>query len=143
VSFQVKSDRAYSYFGHDADMGIVGRGATVEAAMEAVAEASFCLMADLGSVHPLEPVRFAFEENDPELALVTWINRLLAEARAERLILSRFSLRRESAKWMGEAWGEPWRPDLERGVEVKGATLTMLAVRAVDGGWEARCVVDV
>jgi len=26
---------------------------------------------------------------------------------------------------------------------VKGATLTMLSVQPVDGGWEARCVVDV
>jgi SHS2 domain-containing protein len=32
---------------------------------------------------------------------------------------------------------------MERGTEVKGATLTMLSVRRADGGWEARCVIDV
>jgi SHS2 domain-containing protein len=32
---------------------------------------------------------------------------------------------------------------MERGVEVKGATLTMLSVKQVEAGWEARCVVDV
>jgi SHS2 domain-containing protein len=26
---------------------------------------------------------------------------------------------------------------------VKGATLTMLSVRQTDGGWEARCIIDV
>ena len=30
-----------------------------------------------------------------------------------------------------------------RGVEVKGATLTGLALAQRDGAWEARCVVDV
>ncbi|MDE2366260.1 MAG: archease, partial [Betaproteobacteria bacterium] len=32
---------------------------------------------------------------------------------------------------------------LERGVEVKGATLTMLSVKQAGAIWEARCVVDV
>ena len=35
------------------------------------------------------------------------------------------------------------RAGMERGVDVKGATLTMLSVAPTDGGWEARCVVDV
>jgi protein archease len=43
----------------------------------------------------------------------------------------------------GSAEGEPWRAGLERGVEVKGATLTGLEVKQRDGIWEARCVVDV
>jgi len=43
----------------------------------------------------------------------------------------------------GGASGEPWRPGLERGVEVKGATLTALVVKRDEKGWEARCVVDV
>jgi SHS2 domain-containing protein len=45
--------------------------------------------------------------------------------------------------WKVEARGEPWREELERGTEVKGATLTMLSVRHSESGWEARCVVDV
>ena len=45
--------------------------------------------------------------------------------------------------WRGGASGEPWRRDLERGTEVKGATLTMLEVKQERDGWRARCVVDV
>ena len=44
--------------------------------------------------------------------------------------------------WHGSAWGEPWRPDMERGTQVKGATLTALQVARHGEGWEARCVVD-
>ncbi|HZU06402.1 MAG TPA: archease [Chloroflexota bacterium] len=136
-------DQRYAYFDHDADIGLIGRGPTLEAAFEAAAEGMFAIMADLPAVRPLTKVEVAFEEADPELALVTWLNALLAEARTQGLVLSRFHLRRNGTHWTGEAWGEPWRETLERGVEVKGATLTMLAVRPVDGGWEAQCVVDV
>jgi SHS2 domain-containing protein len=88
-------------------------------------------------------VAIAFEESDLELALVTWLNRLLAEASSAGLIFGHFELMRRDGQWQGTAWGEPWREDLERGVEVKGATLTMLSVQQADGVWEARCVVDV
>jgi SHS2 domain-containing protein len=137
------ADRCHGYFDHEADIGIIGRGPTLEAALEAAAEATFAIMADLGAVQPSARLSFSFEESDPELALVTWLNRLVAEARAAGLILGRFRLERQGDRWTGTAWGEAWREELERGTEVKGATLTMLAVQPRDGGWEARCVVDV
>lgn len=133
----------YAYFDHDADIGIVGRGASVEAAFVAAAAAMFAIMADLPNIRSKASVAIAFEESDVEFALVTWLNRLLAEARGEGLIFGRFELARRDGQWQGAAWGERWREDLERGVEVKGATLTMLSVRQADGVWEARCVVDV
>ncbi len=133
----------YTYFDHDADMGIVGHGLTPEAAMESAAEATFALMADLDQIKAKRSVEVDFDEPDPELALVVWLNRLLAEARAEGLALGEFRLEQLGSHWHGTGSGEPWRPDLQRGVEVKGATLTMLAVRPTRDGWEARCVVDV
>ena len=170
----------YAYFEHDADMGIVGRGAHIEEAFEHAATAMFAMMTNLGEVRPQETVIIEFEEADTELALVTWLNLLLGQARSRGLIFGRFYLRRDGASpkvgdrrsgppeevgtfpsrgietsgaspkgtssgahWSGTAEGEPWRPGLERGVEVKGATLTGLAVTEGDGIWEARCVVDV
>jgi SHS2 domain-containing protein len=131
------------YFPHEADVGIVGRGPTREAAFVAAAEAMFAVMVDLPQVRPAATITFAFAQADPELALIMWLNRLLAEARAAGLVFGRFALRRAGDRWTGQAWGEPWRDDLARGVEVKGATLTALSVRPANGGWEARCVVDV
>jgi SHS2 domain-containing protein len=137
------TERRYSYFDHEADMGIVGHGSTPEAAMESAAEATFALMADLDHIRPMRSVQVAFDETDPELALVVWLNRLLAESRVAGLALGHFTLEHAGSHWRGAGWGEPWHRDLERGVEVKGATLTMLAVRQIAEGWEARCVVDV
>lgn len=134
---------SYSYFDHDADIGIIGCGETAEAAFVAAAEAMFAIMTDITTVSDVIRIQVGFEESDLELALVTWLNNLLTEARMEGLILSRFALQRNETNWRGEAWGEPWRAGMERGVEVKGATLTMLSVKQVEAGWEARCVVDV
>ena len=136
-------DSATDYFDHDADIGIVGRGENLDAAFEAAALAVFGIMVDCAAVQRVTRIEFEFEESDPELALVTWLNRLLAEARSQGMVLGHFHMEHDGSRWRGEAWGEPWRPELERGTEVKGATLTMLAVRDTGAGWEARCVVDV
>lgn len=136
-----KSD--YSYFDHDADVGVIGRGATIEEAFEAAARATFALMVDLEQVHAAADVPLEFEEADVELALVRWLNLLLTAAREHRLIFCRFRIEKDGVRWRGGASGEPWRAGLERGVEVKGATLTMLRVNQGATGWEAACVVDV
>jgi len=133
----------FSYFDHDADVGVIGRGATIEEAFEAAARATFALMVDLGQVHAAADVPLEFEEADVELALVRWINLLLTAAREHRMIFCRFRIEKDGVRWRGGASGEPWRAGLERGVEVKGATLTMLQVREERDGWRASCVVDV
>ena len=131
------------YFEHDADIGVVGRGATLEEAFESAAAATFGVMADLTAVQPQRPVSLEFEEADVEIALVRWLNLLLGLSRERGLVFSRFWIERDGVTWRGGASGEPWRPDLERGTEVKGATLTMLRVSEERDGWRARCVVDV
>jgi SHS2 domain-containing protein len=133
----------YEYFEHDADIGVVGRGATVEQAFEAAAEATFAIMTDPASLRESEDVSVSFAEEDLELALVQWLNALIGAARERGLALRRFALSRDGQRWNGRAWGERWRDDTERGVEVKGATLTMLSVKSGADGWEARCIVDV
>lgn len=134
---------SWGYFDHEADIGVVGRGETVEQAFENAACAMFAIMADVSAQECEQRVSVSFVEEDIELALVTWLNRLLAEARPRGLALGRFALRREGNAWHGEAWGIPWSEIVERGTEVKGATLTMLRVERNGESWEARCVVDV
>jgi SHS2 domain-containing protein len=131
------------YFEHDADMGVVGRGATLEEAFESAAAATFAIMADLAAVRPEQSVTLDFEEADVEIALVRWLNLLLGISHEKGLVFGRFWIERDGVKWRGGASGEPWRRDLERGTEVKGATLTMLEVKQESDGWRARCVVDV
>lgn len=131
------------YFEHGADIGVVGRGRTVERAFEGAARAMFAIMAEPADVALDVETEVEFEESDPELALVQWLNALLAAAREKRAVLADFRVERIQDHWHGSARGAHWRPDTERGTEVKGATLTELAVRPTTQGWEARCVVDV
>lgn len=133
----------FDYFEHKADMGIIGRGDTIESAFIQAARAVFANMADLSKIKSTQTVRIEFTEEDPELALVQWLNALIGEARQAGLVFSDFTLRREANHWVGAAVGEPWRDDLDRGTEVKGATLTLLSVKNRNGQWEARCVIDV
>ncbi|MCK9518010.1 MAG: archease [Dehalococcoidia bacterium] len=133
----------FDYFEHDADIGVIGRGATPEQAMEEAARAMFLLMALPSGPEPTKKVEVAFEEEDPEFAFVTWLNGVLAECRTQHIFPTTFSLRHNGSRWTGEAEGEPWDNALEQGVEVKGATLTGLSLAQVDDQWEARCVVDV
>jgi SHS2 domain-containing protein len=132
-----------SYFEHDADIGIIGRGNTLEQAFESAAAAMFGVATDLDKVQPATRVTVEFEEGDTELALVTWLNQLLGKARESGMVFSRFHIQREGDQWSAEALGEKWHDGLERGVEVKGATLTMLSVKQTGAMWEARCIVDV
>ena len=133
----------YAYFDHDADIGIIGKGRTLEGAFESAAKAMFAIMAE-EVPEPLESeVSFTFEEEEVEFALVRWLNFLLAYAQSRSVVLGRFELRREGDLWHAKAWGAPWRKEIVRGVEVKGATLTMLSVEERAGLWEARCIVDV
>jgi SHS2 domain-containing protein len=135
--------RDAAYFEHDADIGVIGRGPTIEDALVAAAAAVFAIMVHPAEVRSTARISVTFEERDPEYALVRWLNELLAEARAHGLALACFRLARTGDHWHGEATGEPWRQDFARGTEVKGATLTGLSVKEIPGGWEARCVVDV
>ena len=136
-------EEGIDYFEHGADIGVIGRGATVEEAFERAAAATFGVMVDRHTLARATSIEVAFEEDDIELALTRWLNELLAAARVEHLALGAFDLKRDGNYWHGTARGERWRPTIERGVEVKGATLTMLSVRQDERGWEARCVVDV
>ena len=107
ISQRTAMHEPYAYFEHDADMGIVGRGERIEEAFEQAATAMFAMMADPAQVRPQASVAIEFEEADVELALVTWLNLLLGEARSRGLVLGRFKLRRDGARWSGTAEGEP------------------------------------
>lgn len=131
------------YFEHDADIGIIGRGATLEQAFEAAAQAVFGIVTRLDKIQPAVEITIEFEEADRELALVTWLNLLLGKARELGMVFGRFHLQRHGNQWRAEVSGEKWREGLERGVEVKGATLTMLSVKQAETMWEVRCIVDV
>lgn len=124
-------------------MGIIGRGATVEQAFEDAARAVFAIDTCLETVRSETEIIVEFNESDLELAFVIWLNLILGKARELGMVFNSFHIQHEGNHWFAKVSGEKWHDELERGVEVKGATLTMLSVKQVDAIWEARCIVDV
>ncbi|MFN2166937.1 MAG: archease [Anaerolineae bacterium] len=135
----------WTHFEHRADMGVEGLGATPAEAFEQAALALTAIVCDLEAIRPSERVTFSCKEPNLELLLVDWLNALVYEMATRRMLFVRFGVHLTESGLEAEAWGEP--VDSARHhpvVEVKGATYTALTVQQLpDGGWLARCVVDV
>ena len=134
----------YDYFEHQADMGIEGRGPTLEEAFAQAARALFDLMMDIERIRPRKKVPIRCRAHDHEELLVEWLNELLSLADLEGMALGRFQVDRLEPNGLeGSAWGEPFDPGRHHPrTEVKAATYAMLFVGPEDGEQVARCVVD-
>jgi len=136
--------KSFDYFDHEADIGLIGRGASMSESFEAAAQAVFFLISPKGETSKDSYVKTEFFEDDPEFALVEWLNFLIAKSQAEKILFKKFKVKKVNNHWLCEAWGGPWNKNMEHGTDVKGATLTMLSVRQKNSKlWESRCVVDV
>lgn len=135
----------WQHFAHGADIGIRGRGATVDEAFAQAATALTAVVTEPALVRPLEVVHMQCRVRDPELLFFEWLNTLVFHMATRRMLFSRFEVRVSGDRLDAEAYGEA--VDVPRhapAVEVKGATLTELAVRQeTDGRWIAQCVLDV
>jgi SHS2 domain-containing protein len=135
----------WEHFAHGADIGIRGYGATPDEAFARAALALTAVVTDPSQVRPDASVRIECRMPDRELLLFEWLNSLVFHMATRHMLFSRFDVRLEGDALIADAWGEP--VDVARhapAVEVKGATLTELAVRqAPDGRWLAQCVLDV
>ena len=135
----------WEHFAHGADIGIRGFGRSPAEAFEHAAQALTAVVTDPTGVRPLEAVHVECEVPDRELLFCEWLNSLVFVMATRRMLFSRFEVTLEGDRLRAEAWGEP--VDVARhapAVEVKGATLTELAVREDPSGrWRAQCVLDV
>ena len=135
----------WEHFPHGADIGLRGRGATLGAALAAVATALAAVVTDPAGIAPRVPVQVRCSAPTPDFLLLDWLNALIYEMATRAMVFSRFDIVADATSLEATAWGEP--VDIERhqpAVEVKGATLTALGLaQAPDGDWVAECVVDV
>lgn len=135
---------AWEHFAHDADIGVVGTGATRAEAFRQAALALVAVVTDPAGVRPLESVSITCRASSDELLLVEWLNAVIYEMAVRGMLFGEFSVDITDEELRATARGEP--VDVARhepAVEVKGATLTALEVREGPGGWRAQCVVDV
>jgi SHS2 domain-containing protein len=135
----------WEHFAHGADIGVRGRGATIDEAFAGAALALIAVITDPAKVAARERVELRCEAADPELLLVAWLDAVVFEIASRRLLFGRFEVTITGTTLRAVAWGEPI--DVARHqpvVEVKGPTMTALRVsRGDDGAWIAQTVVDV
>jgi SHS2 domain-containing protein len=143
--FEICGGSRWEHFAHMADLGVRGRGASLEETFEQAAVALTAVVVDPTEVAALQPVSVECEAPDLELLLVDWLNALIYEMAIRKMLFSRFEVELEGTRLKATAWGEPVdRQRHQPAVEVKGATYTELKVaQEADGRWIAQCVVDV
>ncbi|MCS6780106.1 MAG: archease [Geminicoccaceae bacterium] len=139
------AEARFEHFVHGADIGIRGIGPTLEEAFAQAARALTAVMVDPATLQPRQTVEVACSAPDRETLLVDFLNALLFETATRHMLFGRFDVRIEGDRLEARASGEPIDAARhEPAVEVKGATMTELAVRPLpEGGWLAQCVVDV
>lgn len=135
----------WEHFPHQADLGIRGFGPTRERAFEQAALALTAAAVNPDTIR--RRTRTAIEcraEAADDLLLYSWLNAVVYEMAVHRVLLREFAVRIDVNGLHAEAWGEPIDQAAHQpAVEVKGATMTELAVRRCGDGWLAQCVIDV
>lgn len=134
----------WEHFEHGADIGVRGLAATKAGAFEQAALALTAVVADPKGVMPRRAVEIECRAADDELLLARWLNAVIAEMAARRMLFSQYDVTLDGLRLHARAFGEP--VSVRRhgpAVEPKGATCTELRVAPVDDGWLAQTVVDV
>ena len=134
----------WEHFGHKADIGVRGVGATKEEAFEQAGLALTSVITEV-ALRPKDLVTVVCEAPGDELLFVDWLNAIVYEMATRKMLFGRFQVEIDGNRLRGTLWGQPVDvAEHQPAVEVKGATYTELRVEHnPDGEWIAQCVVDV
>jgi SHS2 domain-containing protein len=137
--------QGWEHFEHVADVGVRGFGASMAVAFEQAAVAMTAIVADPATVRAGEAVDIRCRAHDPEILLTDWLNAVIFEMSARRMLFSDFRVSIAHDRLNARILGEEIDPRRHRpAAEVKGATLSELRVARDSGGWWlAQCIVDV
>jgi len=139
----------FEYLEHEADIGILAKGNSLEEAFEEGAKAMFNVMADIERVEAKTEVEVGCEAADVPSLFVEWLNALLAQGGLKNLIFSRFRVNAiesgEGAfKLKAEARGEELNSEKHNvKTEVKAATYSGLKFEEREGKFYLQCVLDI
>lgn len=144
----------YEYFEVEADIGVIGRGATAAEAFVQTARGVFALIVEPGTVEERERREVRAHGESLEALLVAWINECLYVHDVEGFVAR--DIRMEVFDTTPLVGGEPLRlhsflegeevdPGRHRlGTVVKAATFHQVVVKALENGYyETRLVLDV
>lgn len=145
MAAQIESSAHWEHFRHGADIGVRGWGPTIASALEQAAMAMMAVIVDPGKVRADETIEVECEAPSLDLLLYDWLNRLILEMATRQMMFTRFDVEVEGHRLSARVHGEAISRERHRpAVEIKGATMTELAVGEIEPGlWRAQCVVDV
>lgn len=134
----------WGHFEHLADISVRGYGDNQAQSAQA-ALALTAIVTALNCVRPDVRVDVTCEDPEPEYLFVAWLNTVVFEMSTRRMLFGRFEVSINGARFNATMFGEQVSRARHRpAVEVKGATLTDLAVHVLPAdGWLAQCVGDV
>ena len=145
----MKTLEGWEHFSHGADVGIRGRGRTVERAFAFAAQALTAIVTNPANVKSLQQVEVICAAENPDrlfydYLFYDWINSVVFEMDTRKMVFAEFEVKIAEGKLYGLLRGEPLDGDRhEPAAEPKGATFTELRVYKSDEHWVAQCVVDV
>lgn len=134
-------DLGWEQFPHGKDIGVRGYGANPDEAFE---QAALALAAILTKV-PVDPkiaVTVVCEAADNELLLAEWLDAIIYEMAARRMVFGRFSVTIRGRRLYGTAWGEAARAKRDGVLEPRVTLGEMQITRDATGTWTAGCVVE-
>jgi SHS2 domain-containing protein len=135
----------YETFEHTADLGLRIRAADLNTLFAEAARGLFSIVIEnLDAVQPVQFRKFAIAGGDREYLLFDWLNELLFQLDAERMVFAKFDVAVDEFGLSATARGE--KLDLTRhhvGHEIKAITYHHLRVERCSDGWLAELIVDI
>ena len=138
---------AYKHLEHEADIGVLGIGSTIEEAFEEGAKAMFDVMVDVKRVEPKQEVKIDCTANDLEALFVEWLNNLLTKQDIDEMVFSKFKVtikKNKTYNLVGVAYGELL--DVKKHkikTEVKAATYSGLKYEKIKDKHNIQCILDI
>jgi SHS2 domain-containing protein len=136
---------SWETFEHEADIGLIVRGADGPGLFATAGVALFELVCRLEAVEERERYELAGRAGGVEALLVDWLNDLVYLFEGEDVVCRRFAFPEWSlTSYRAQAFGEPVDPARHEPRDlVKAATYHGLSVQQLPDRWEARVILDV
>ncbi len=134
---------------HKGEIGVVGKGTTIEKAFEESAKGMFSVMVSLEDVKAKERIKVEAEAGTLDELLVQYLNELLYLLEVNKMFFSEFEVEKifeekERFQLKGFASGEKIDEKKHRlGIEVKAASYSGLSVKNLGKEFSVQCVLDV
>lgn len=132
----------YEYFEHIADMGIIGKGNSLEEAFSEAAKAMFNIMTDIKKIKKTEKISFKISAKTEKELFIEFLNELLSLSDLKKIMFCEFKIKKELNSLNVTAFGEKLN-NLKLNQEVKAATYSQIEVSKNGKEFIAKTVVDV